>query len=152
MSSDQQFLEEFHIGEKGEAAGVIKGKVKNLYTEVTFDFLSNWIWRDELNETLRFHGTMPDPLVPGRSWLVGLRLSSKSEPSGEFQFGDPRIVYLNLITFTDSGSKLEFPAASGGVILQHHPDNHINGKLEFRTEKRGFDSFDVDVTFAIGRF
>ncbi|MGP6459675.1 hypothetical protein [Pseudomonas parakoreensis] len=152
MSSDQQYLEAFHIGEKGEATGVIKGEVKNLHTEVTFDFLSTWIWRDEQNETLRFHGTMPDPLVPGRTWLVALGLSDKSQPSGTFPVGDSRIVYLNLVTFGIGEPTRTFEASSGYIVLEHHSNNDINGKLVFQTKQQAFDSFDVNVTFAIGQF
>ncbi|RVD79916.1 hypothetical protein [Pseudomonas koreensis] len=152
MSSSEQFREKHHIGEKAVAEGEIKGKVINLSNQHEINFTSDWIWRDELNGALRFHGTMPEPGGSGRSLLIGLSFKDKSQPSGTYDVKDPQIVYLTLKTFGAGEPDCEFEASSGHVILEHHPNNDINGKLVFKTKTVGVDSFSVNVVFDVRKF
>ncbi|WP_283180365.1 hypothetical protein [Pseudomonas svalbardensis] len=138
---------------KGEAKGTIKGNITNLYTEKKYPFNATWIWRDEQQGTLRFHGTMQDPEREGRTVVVGVRLSQK-DASGNYETGDERILYLSYSSRNLSdGGTIEFDATTGTVGIQNsYPQQPVNGKLDFQTSKVGRDHYHVEVVFEISQF
>ncbi|CAI8734111.1 DUF3237 domain-containing protein [Pseudomonas sp. IT-347P] len=140
-------LPDSHEGQKGEASGTIKGKVKNLKTGKVHDFKDPWIWRDEQQGTLRFHGVVDDPEAPGEHVAIGLQLSSASQPAGEFKVGDPKILHLS---YTKYGPPdVYFRAESGLVTLQRQANNRINGSLKFESITIGDNQYAVDVIYDI---
>jgi hypothetical protein len=131
----------------------MKGSITNLYTGKKYPFNSTWIWRDEQQETLRFHGTMPDPERAGWTALVALQLSQK-DASGNYEVGDKRILYLGYSSRSNSDeSQAIFKAKTGTVVIQNsYPEQPINGKLDFETLDWGNDLYHVEVIFEISQF
>lgn len=150
MSKPEIFSESpvSHAGQKGEASGTIKGKVKNLKTGNVYDFKDPWIWRDTQQGTLRFHGVVDDPEAPGEQVAIALQLSSASQPSGEFKVGDPKILHLSYMKYGDPD--VHFSAESGLVKLQRQANDRINGSLKFETIAIGANQYAVDVIYDIG--
>jgi hypothetical protein len=131
----------------------MKGNITNLHTEKKYPFNSTWIWRDELQGTLRFHGTMPDPEREGRTALLALQLSQK-DASDNYEVGDKRILLLDYSSISNSGGgELSFKAETGTVGIQNsYPQQPINGKLDFVASGVLEDRYHVEVIFDISQF
>jgi hypothetical protein len=137
---------------KGEATGTLKGSITNRYTEKKYPFNATWIWRDEQEGTLRFHGTMPDPEREGWTALLALQLSQK-DASGHYEVGDKQILHLGYSSSHPDGSQASFEAKTGTVVIQNsYPEQPINGKLDFETLDWGNDLYHVEVIFEISQF
>ncbi|WP_311886820.1 MULTISPECIES: hypothetical protein [unclassified Pseudomonas] len=127
--------------------GTIKGTFKNLKTQITYDFLSDWVYRDTQAGKTRFHGTMVDPELADKGVSIGLELSSASEMGPEINWGDEKIVHLSLTKFYP---QLFFRANSGRVKIQRHlPEDRINGSLIFTTVANDGDHYEIDVIYDI---
>jgi hypothetical protein len=149
MSDPKIFSElpDSHEGQKGEASGTIKGTVKNLKTGKVHDFKDPWIWRDTQLGTLRFHGVVNDPEAPGEQVSIGLQLSRALQPDGEFEVGDPKILFLGYIKY--GSPDVLFSAESGLVKIQRQADDRINGSLKFETVTIDANQYAVDVIYDI---
>jgi hypothetical protein len=130
----------------------MKGNITNQYTKKKYPFNSTWIWRDEQEGKLRFHGTMPDPETEGGTVLVALELSQK-DASGNYEVGDKRIHNLAYSIGISSGNPTRLEAKTGTVSIQNsYPQQPINGKLDFITHGVGWDHYHVEVAFEISQF
>ncbi|TFB36898.1 hypothetical protein [Pseudomonas sp. F01002] len=140
---------------KGEAKGGIKGTITNLITKIEYPFNATWIYRDEQQETLRFHGTMPDPENDHKKVAVALQLSQKNAPTGTYPFDSPKVLHLSYLKYDvdGEGHSVYYEAISGHVdLVNAYPDSPISGKLVFKTTVIDDISYRVDVKYSITEF
>lgn len=128
--------------------GTMTGTVKNLSTGIVYDFSSGWVWRDELDRTLRFLGNVENFQEDGREVFVCLQLSNPSQTSDRFEVGDKRIRELFFAKFKPN---TKYDADSGYATLERDANDQINGKLVFTTVSRGEDRYALDMEFDIGK-
>ncbi|KNH29622.1 hypothetical protein ACS77_02810 [Pseudomonas syringae] len=154
MSSMELLPLEHPENSKGEAEGAIKGTITNLQTGKEYPFLASWIYRDEQQGTLRFHGTMTDPEAPGKQVAVGVQFSQKNAPSGTYPFDDPQVLHLSYTKYGEGDKPtVYFKAITGEIVLHNsYPQQPIDGGLSFTTETHGGDHYRVKVTFDIEAF
>jgi len=135
-----------HVGDGIEKlpAEAIKGTITHLGTGIEHSFNATFIFRDEREGSLYFHGVMNE-----REQIV-LQLSKSQEPGGTITLPDSRVRYLRYRRkFEDTSHWDEFKALSGSIVLQRQPENAINGRLHFTTEKHNGNDYAVDVAFAL---
>ncbi|SDR30767.1 hypothetical protein SAMN04490186_4949 [Pseudomonas grimontii] len=141
---------------RGTATGTMTGTVKNLYTNVVSTFKAEWIWRDNQEGTLRFHGTVDDLEKPGETALIGLLLDREDVSSGTYRIGDTQVKltmsYMTFIRETGAG-KRQFIGLEGWVELKNsYPDKPISGTLWFKTKSIVLNNYEVNLNFDITDF
>lgn len=141
---------------RGTATGTMTGTVKNLYTNVESFFEAEWIWRDNQEGTLRFHGTVDDLEKPGETALIGLLLDREDVSSGTYRIGDTQVKltmsYMTFIRETGAG-KRQFIGLEGWVELKNsYPDKPISGTLWFKTKSIVHNNYEVNLKFDITDF
>ena len=160
---------ELHKSNKGTATGTMNGTVETLSGDQTYPFKATWIYRDNLNGMLRFHGTVDDLESPGRTSLIGLELTPESTPSGTYSIGvnpesapsdtdsigaTPVTLRLDYMTFIrDTGVTTDYEGIEGWVELKSaYPEKPISGKLWFKTRSRVGRAYEVELDFNIPDF
>ena len=160
---------ELHKSNKGTATGTMNGTVETLSGDQTYPFKATWIYRDNLNGMLRFHGTVDDLESPGRTSLIGLELTPESTPSGTYSIGvnpesapsdtdsigaTPVTLRLDYMTFIrDTGVTTDYEGIEGWVELKSaYPEKPISGKLWFKTRPRVGRAYEVELDFNITDF
>ncbi|VVP86428.1 hypothetical protein [Pseudomonas fluorescens] len=125
-------------------AETIKGTITHRGTGTEHSFNATFIYRDERQGSLYFHGVMDD-----REQIM-LQLSESQEPSGTINLPDSRVLYLVYRRkFRDTTHWDVFASLSGSILLQRQPENAINGRLHFTTEKNDGNDYVIDVVFAL---
>ena len=127
--------------------GTIKGRITRLRDGKVVVFDSNNVFRRTTPEgALQVFGLMRHPEAD-----VDLRaefqLADKDAPTGEYLVGTNAVSALFILF--PLGVGYEYRAEAGKIILQNHApaEVRINGKLEFRTEDKFGDQYDVDLVF-----
>ena len=160
---------ELHKSNKGTATGTMNGTVETLSGDQTYPFKATWIYRDNLNGMLRFHGTVDDLESPGRTSLIGLELTPESTPSGTYSIGvnpesapsdtdsigaTPVTLRLDYMTFIrDTGVTTDYEGIEGWVELKSaYPAKPISGKMWFKTRTRVGRGYEVELDFNITDF
>ena len=160
---------ELYKSNKGTATGTMNGTVETLSGDQTYPFKATWIYRDNLNGMLRFHGTVDDLESPGRTSLIGLELTPESTPSGTYSIGvnpesapsdtdsigaTPVTLRLDYMTFIrDTGVTTDYEGIEGWVELKSaYPEKPISGKLWFKTRPRVGRAYEVELDFNIPDF
>ena len=160
---------ELYKSNKGTATGTMNGTVETLSGDQTYPFKATWIYRDNLNGMLRFHGTVDDLESPGRTSLIGLELTPESTPSGTYSIGvnpesapsdtdsigaTPVTLRLDYMTFIrDTGVTTDYEGIEGWVELKSaYPEKPISGKLWFKTRPRLGRAYEVELDFNIPDF
>jgi hypothetical protein len=160
---------ELYKSNKGTATGTMNGTVETLSGDQTYPFKATWIYRDNLNGMLRFHGTVDDLESPGRTSLIGLELTPESTPSGTYSIGvnpesapsdtdsigaTPVTLRLDYMTFIrDTGVTTDYEGIEGWVkLISAYPAKPISGKMWFKTRTRVGRGYEVELDFNITDF
>ena len=127
--------------------GTFKGSITRSRDGKVVDFDSNNVFRRTTPEgTLQVFGLMrhPDADVDLRAEF---QLADKDAPTGEYLVGTNSVSALFILF--PLGPGYEYRALEGKIILQNHApaEVRINGRLEFRTENKFGDQYDVALVF-----
>lgn len=135
--------------ERSNLVGTMKGTIIHSSENTKFEFVADVVRREANGEKLRLYAAMRLS-VNDSPMQIELQLANKDAPTGEYTVGTPEVVALFIHYPFNPFFKFEALAGEKITFQNHAPDLiRINGRLNFKTEKKGNDQFDVDVVFDV---
>lgn len=136
---------EYDVKPDNVTKGYMKGAVTINGKEEPFE--SDYVYRDEMQGSLRFFAHMTDGL-PARS-VISVRLKDKDAKSGRYEFNHPTVQYFSYRPLRGGGED-GLNATKGHLELTRtdDPEPVIAGTLEFWT-KDNTRTFMIKVEFEL---